>query len=131
MGPRTGSGFATDALTGDRLPGWPVFGARINDAVPDGSGGVYVAGEFTDVGGPDGDHLVHLLADGTVDPAFRPAPDRAVFDLAFRDGALYAAGRFRQIGGATREALARSPPGRPSRRRRPCTTRSRRSRPAR
>jgi hypothetical protein len=46
---------------------------RIETAVGDGAGGWYVAGDFSRVGGLPRPGLAHILAGGTVDPAFVPA----------------------------------------------------------
>jgi hypothetical protein len=60
----------------------------------DGNGGWYVGGSFDTIGGADVPRLAHVLADGSVDPAFRPAPDGEVRALALAGGVLYAGGDF-------------------------------------
>jgi hypothetical protein len=104
-GPRTGSGLVTDPSSGDARPGMPVYDATVSDAVPDGAGGAYVAGSFTDLAGSGRSYLARLRPDGSVDPAFAPAPDGPVQALVMRAGILYAAGSFDQLGGAPRDRL--------------------------
>ncbi len=73
--------------------------------VPDGAGGWYVGGTFDRVDGWDRRGLVHLLADGTVDPDFLPQPG-PVTALA-RDGStLWVGGeRLIAVDAATGERL--------------------------
>lgn len=104
-GPRTGSGLVTDKASGDARGGKPVYDGPVADAVPDGAGGAYVAGSFTDLGGSGRSYLARLRPDGSVDPAFAPNPDGPVSSLAALGGVLYAAGSFDNLGGAVRAGL--------------------------
>jgi hypothetical protein len=109
LGPPTGHGFAADPATGDRRAGGPLFDDDIQAAVPDGSGGAYVAGNFSAAAGGR-PFLLRLRADGSVEPSFAPAPDAAVSRLAVGAGKLYVAGTFTTIGGQARPRLARLDP---------------------
>jgi hypothetical protein len=104
-GPRTGSGLVTDAASGDARGGRAVYDGTVDDAVPDGVGGAYVAGSFTNLGGSGRSYLARLRPDGSVDPAFAPAPDGPVRALATLGGVVYAAGSFDNLGGAVRNGL--------------------------
>lgn len=104
-GPRTGSGLVTDAANGDARGGKPVYGGPVYDAVPDGAGGAYVAGSFTNLDGSGRSYLARLRPDGSVDPGFAPVPDGPVSSLARLGGTLYAAGSFDNLGGAARNGL--------------------------
>ncbi len=111
VGPATGSGVGLPAdplqPRDDRpLAGYPAINGPVYAVVADGSGGWYVGGDFSRVGGLARRHLVHILADRSVDPAWDPAPDAPVRALA-RDGAtLYVGGDFTVIGGQARSRIA-------------------------
>ena len=51
---------------------FPEVTGRAETALPDGKGGWYVAGHMNSAGAVTNRHLVHVKADGTVDPAFDP-----------------------------------------------------------
>ena len=72
----------------------------------DGAGGFYVGGEFDRVLGVRRVGLVHLLADGSIDPAFRAQAVGSVAALELRGDVLYVGGGFDVIGGVARHALA-------------------------
>src|SRR6478752_2096933 len=72
----------------------------------DGAGGFYVGGEFDRVLGVRRVGLVHLLADGSIDPAFTAQALGSVAALELRGGVLYVGGAFDVIGGVARHALA-------------------------
>jgi trimeric autotransporter adhesin len=71
-----------------------VTDGSVEALLEDGGGGWYVGGSFATIGGTDVPRLAHVLADGSVDPAFRPAPDGPIRALALAGGALYAGGDF-------------------------------------
>jgi len=104
-GPRTGSGLVTDVTSGDARGGKPIYDGSVSDAVPDGAGGAYVAGSFTNLAGSGRSYLARLRPDGSVDPSFTPAPDGPVNSLATLGGTIYAAGSFDNLGGAARNGL--------------------------
>jgi hypothetical protein len=89
---RASSGAAL-FTTGTGVPAGqtPAVEGTVSEAVPDGSGGFYLGGEFT-VGARA--NLAHLRADGTVDPAFAPALAGPVTAVALGDGRVYVAGSF-------------------------------------
>ena len=51
VGPHTGCGVTIDAAAGTVKPGFPKVNRAVQAAVPDGSGGWYIGGQFTRVGG--------------------------------------------------------------------------------
>ncbi len=116
VGPRTGPGVEV-GLDGVRTPGLPeiagtgptsTFGAGgvVNSVVPDGTGGWYVAGLFSHVGGVPRSNLAHIRADRSVDPAFAPAPNEMVETIVLSGTTLYAAGPFTSVSGTPRNRLA-------------------------
>jgi beta-propeller uncharacterized protein DUF5122 len=109
VGPRTGPGVAIDAASGQN-EGFAQVGGRYGEAVnavaADGTGGFYIGGSFSQVGGAARNGLAHILSDGSVDPSFNPDPNGTVLALAVSGSTVYAGGRFDQIGGASRNRIA-------------------------
>jgi hypothetical protein len=86
-----------------------VVGA-VKAAVPDGSGGWYVGGEFVQVGGQDRRNLAHVRADGTVSP-FDPRPNGPVDALRVTPaGDVLVGGGFTELDGNGVGRLARVSP---------------------
>jgi|GEM_PF-4213404 len=86
IGPRTGGGVVLDPGSGLRATQFPdVLGTGFA-IVPDMAGGYYLGGRFTAVGGVPRKNLAHILADGTVDPAFTQTTDGDVLTLALDSG---------------------------------------------
>ncbi|MEI7939658.1 MAG: MBG domain-containing protein [Verrucomicrobiota bacterium] len=108
VGPNTGFGVPLDPAT--QLPAavFPKLNGGVTACVPDGSGGYYVAGYFTQAGSFPRNGMAHIKSDGTVDAAWNPNPNYTVRALAVSgDGTtIYAGGQFTQIGGAGRSNLA-------------------------
>ena len=112
VAPQVG-GFARFAGGSDQLQGTapqftlasgaPAFEEAVVD---DGAGGYYVGGRFDAVGRVPRHNLAHILADGSLDPAFAPEPDGDVSVLARGGTTIYAGGAFTTIGGAARTHVA-------------------------
>ncbi|GAB3201498.1 hypothetical protein GCM10027062_23930 [Nocardioides hungaricus] len=101
IGRYSGPGRILDGATGADRPA-PVFGdGQVSVALADGSGGWYVAGDAR--GG-----VVHVLADGSVDPAFEVGVGAdGLVSAIVRDGdTLYIGGLFDDVNGAARTNLA-------------------------
>jgi outer membrane protein assembly factor BamB len=109
VGPRVGPWAAVDASSGQIQPGLAqVSGgeAQVLTTASDGSGGWYIGGSFTHVGGVARAGLAHVRADGTLDPTWDPAPNGLVWALARSGSTLFVGGRFTSIGGQARTAIA-------------------------
>ena len=108
VGPRSGYFAKIDALTGAATPFPEVAGGQVHAVVSDGSGGWYIGGEFTYVGGVARNHVAHVLSDGTVDATWNPNADSTVGSLAVSaDGStIYAGGWFTNIEGQARSKIA-------------------------
>jgi hypothetical protein len=116
VGPRTGPGVevALDGTqnldlpeisgAGPTLAGGATTGLRA--VVADGSGGWYVGGLFTHVGGIARTNLAHILADHSVDPAFDPSFDGGVNALALSGSTLYAGGLYTSVNSQPRSNFA-------------------------
>jgi trimeric autotransporter adhesin len=116
VGPRTGPGVEV-ALDGSQNPGLPEIsgagpssilgsGGSLSAVAADGSGGWYIGGLFTHVGGVPRTNLAHIRADHSVDPSFNPYVNDAVHTLAVSGSTVYVAGLFTSIGGQTRNNIA-------------------------
>jgi hypothetical protein len=107
VGPYTGAFVRVNQTSGELREGrWPEVAGSVTAAAADGAGGWYVGGDFLSVGGVRRRNLAHILADGTVDPAFDAVTDKGVDAVLLRSGVLYAGGRFDQANGQPRSRLA-------------------------
>lgn len=104
VGPATGAGVPIDAVTGLAVPGFPHVTGQVNAVAPDGSGGWYLGGTFSRVGGLPRANLARVLADQSV-AAWNPGASGAVLALAVRGDTVYAGGAFSSLGGETRNNL--------------------------
>ena len=91
VAPLRGSAVALNPQTGAFAKALGTNG-RIADAVADGRGGVYLAGDFDRAGSRRRRGLVHLFGTGEVDRRFRPRFDGFVSSLVLDGGLLYAGG---------------------------------------
>lgn len=109
VGPRTGPFAAIDSSTAKPQANLPeVSGgqALVAAIAADGTGGWYLGGDFTHVGGVARHNLAHILANGSVDSSFNPGANGEVFTLLFFGGALDVGGTFTSIAGQSRSYLA-------------------------
>jgi len=106
VGPCTGSGVPLDATTGLPLATFPKVNGPVSACIADGSGGWYIGGEFTQVGGVARNRIAHILADGSVDLSWNPNANNSVQALAVSGTTVYAGGGFTSIGGQTRNSIA-------------------------
>lgn len=92
------------------LSNFPVVGedggGYVNVAIPDGSGGWYIGGEFEEVGGVSRSYLAHINSSGTV-TNWNPEADDEVYSMVLDGDYLYIGGSFSDIGGTTRNHLAK------------------------
>ena len=104
VGPRTGAWVTLSASTGKvdaAMPHVSGGAADVNAIVSDGSGGFYIGGNFTHVGGLVRHNLAHIRADGSVDLSWRPSTNGNVDALALSGPTVYFGGSFTSINGST------------------------------
>lgn len=109
VGPRTGPWVSVSTGTGQRDAAMPqVSGGEgeVDAVAPDGSGGFYIGGDFTHVGAVARNNAAHILADGNVDPAWDPNPNRDVFALAVSGTTIYLGGFFTTVNSTVRRDYA-------------------------
>ena len=66
MGPSTGGFVAVDSASGAVSTTWPRVNGGIRVMAPDGAGGFYIGGIFTQVAGLPRSNLAHIRGDGSV-----------------------------------------------------------------
>jgi hypothetical protein len=102
-----GSFFGVSPTTGERVPNFPLVDGVVNAVEPDGAGGYYIGGSFAMAGGVPREGLAHVLADGSVDPAFAPAiRGGAVFSLRLGSSFLFVGGDFNHVDDTPRDDFA-------------------------
>ncbi|MBP6390877.1 MAG: PQQ-binding-like beta-propeller repeat protein [Flavobacteriales bacterium] len=105
IGPNTPYGSPVSTTTGmaDVAFGRPNGEVRVS--VPDGEGGWFIGGQFTQVNGQTRNRIARLNADGTLHP-WNPGCNSYVNALDLQDGVLYIGGAFNSVGGQPRTGLA-------------------------
>ncbi len=103
----TGPGAGFSASTGSPDPDLPEVNGNINAVESDGSGGWYIGGAFTQVGGIARNRIAHIKSNGSVDSSWNPNANSTVRALEVVGSNVFAAGSFTSIGGLTRKYLAK------------------------
>jgi hypothetical protein len=93
--------------TGQHIAGFPFVNGTVRVCIPDGAGGWYIGGYFTKVGSFVRNRIAHILPDMTVNPTWNPNADNGVLALTISGTDLYAGGDFSNIGGQTRNNIAK------------------------
>jgi|GEM_PF-985629 len=114
VGPKTGSGVAINNVTGIAMPDFPYVNGVIYAVASDESGGWYIGGNFTLVGGMARKNIAHIKADKSVDFNWDPQANNDVYAIVVSpDGnTVYVGGTFRisygspSIGGGDRDNIA-------------------------
>lgn len=84
----------------------PEANGRIICIIPDGSGGWYVGGAFTQIGGVNKNYIAHILSNRTVDPNFTASCDSWVWAIVKDGSRLYIGGYFGNVNLTARNRLA-------------------------
>ena len=105
VGPATGGGVPLDISTGTPQPAFPRVVGIVRVVIPDGTGGWFIGGGFSSVGGAPRLNLAHLGSDQSVS-AWNPGTDGQVRALALRGSTLYVGGIFGNAGGQARNYIA-------------------------
>ena len=114
VGLNSGAFAKVDRLTGNYIPGLPLVGQttgsqsynQVKAAIPDGYGGWFIAGNFTQVGRVQVSGLAHIKSDGSIDMEFTPITNMSVNAMALSDTILYVGGNFSSIGDSARNNIA-------------------------
>jgi len=92
VGPATGGGAPLGGVSGQVAGPFPKVVGTVDAVAPDGSGGWFIGGDLTTVGGLVRHDLAHILADGSV-AAWAPDLGTALA-LAVSGGTVFAGGTF-------------------------------------
>lgn len=106
IGRFTGTAAPVSITTGETLPGFPQANDEVWAILPDGAGGWFLGGDFTEIGGVARENVAHVLPDMTVDPAWQADTEGRVRGFAIHDGKLYMHGYFGRVHGEFRTRLA-------------------------
>ena len=106
VGRYTGPLAPVSISSGTTLPGFPEVNDRIFGLAPDGSGGWFVGGDFTLIGGVARNHVAHILPDLSVDLAWDADANDRVYGFAVHGSTVYMHGFFSTLGGQSRFRLA-------------------------
>ncbi len=107
VGPPTGAFAIADAGDAANLNTRANLRIAVNDVVADGTGGWYVARQSDS--GPRTPEVVHVLADGCLDPQFAAPPFSVASALALAGGHLFVGGRSPLMRTPDRALLALDP----------------------
>jgi hypothetical protein len=108
-----GNGSGLTAVDPNGAPLWSAgaAGGGVNEvAVAKDGSTVWVAGDFTSVGGQARNKLAAVHSDGSVDPGFNPGPDSgsaiSAMTVSEDDTKVYFGGKFTRVRGVVRNNLA-------------------------
>ena len=98
---RVNGSLAVNKISGIQSVNMPDVnvGGGLNVSIADGSGGWYVGGVFTQIGGKNRNNLAHILPNGSIDPSFNPNISGDVNALVLNGGTLYVGGYFDKVNG--------------------------------
>jgi hypothetical protein len=107
VGPNTGFGVPLNPVSGVRTGVFPKVNGPVLVAVPDGSGGWFIGGDFSRVGDKSRHNAARILADGSV-AGWNPSTDLPVraIALAWSRNTAYLGGDFTTVQTADRSGLA-------------------------
>lgn len=106
VGQYTGNFAALDISTGLRNAAWPLINNDIHAITSDGNGGWYIGGNFLQAGTTSCTRLIHMKADKTIDPQFKPMVNASIYTICVSNGVVYIGGNFTQVNGQTRNHIA-------------------------
>jgi trimeric autotransporter adhesin len=110
VGPSTGNFVSLNTTTGDVVPGSPDVNGTVNAIASDATGGWYIGGSFSAVGGIARENLAHIRANGSIDPNWNPGATlingTTIRSIAVIGSSVYVGGDFTKIAGQNRANLA-------------------------
>lgn len=105
VGTAVGAGVPTDASTGAQsASSLAQVNGNVFTSIADGSGGWYIGGSFTKIGGVARSRIARINSDGSLNSWVSSANDD-VYALAIDGTNLYVGGKFTQLGGQNRNRL--------------------------
>jgi hypothetical protein len=101
VGPRRPYGTALDPTTGQPVSGFPNPNGPVYAAISDGSGGWYIGGNFSSVGGEACQNIAHISSGGVVSTSFKPQVSGIIYAMALDGTTLFVGGSIAAIGETT------------------------------
>lgn len=105
VGPAVPFGTILNNSTGLPNMSYAAPNGTVLAVLADGSGGWYIGGDFTTVGGVTRNRLARINSDGTLHD-WNPDADNTVNTLLISGSTIYVGGNFTNIGGQTRNRIA-------------------------
>ena len=102
------SGNIASFQQGETLPAldFPIPNGNVEAIIPDGNGGWYIGGSFSQINEVNHRRLAHILPDNSIDPLLNLTFTGNVYDLVLDGNTLYLCGTFTSIDGQPRSRLA-------------------------
>ncbi len=100
----TGRGAALNIATGKANTSFPFVNGVIWSAIPDGAGGVYIGGSFTEIGGIVRKGLARINANGSLH-AWNPGQTSTIYAMVRHGDTLFVGGSFSSLGSQPRSYL--------------------------
>lgn len=101
----TGKGAMFQLPRDANVTGMPRVNGSIDFVVPDGSGGWYLAGDFTKIGIDSVKYLAHINSARKLDTTFDPRPNGKIKSICLHGNRIYVGGNFTKMGDVTRGYL--------------------------
>jgi hypothetical protein len=116
IAPYTGGSARLDASSAAAKAPWPQVAGTVNAVQSDQSGGWYLGGSFSSVGGVPRQNVAHVRADGTLDENWNASTNGVVRAIAVRQAGIFGSnvfvgGSFTSADGTARDNLAAFDPG--------------------
>ncbi len=102
---RIENGVSLNLLNGKPEVAFPPVNGHVQSTAPDGSGGYYIGGYFTEVGGKVRRNLAHIDENGEV-TSWNPSANHVVSVIERFGNRVFVGGTFDQIGGERRNGIA-------------------------
>lgn len=97
----TGGGAVLSTITGLPDVDFPDINGSVFASIPDGAGGWYIGGAFSQVGGVTRNNIAHINAAKSV-TGWNPNANYVVYALALSGNTVFTGGWFTNIGGQVR-----------------------------
>lgn len=104
---QTGGGAIVDTIEGISFPNLPFINGAVLTSIPDGKGGWYIGGKFTQVGNNNRNYLAQINSDGSVS-AWNPNANTWVWAIVYDSLSkkIFVGGDFLNIGGVNKNKVA-------------------------
>lgn len=88
-GHTSGSFAPVDTLNGKLISGFPIVKGTVHTAIPDVTGGYYIAGKFDSVNDISVSNLAHVRGDISVDMNWKPVVNDTIYSIVMYGSDIY------------------------------------------